>query len=50
MCSSDLELLIPLFCPLGTRARFVPITQKVEFSLFLIFFLPFGAVSSKAHG
>ena len=27
-----------LFCPLGTRARFVPITQKVEFSLFLIFF------------
>ena len=28
----------------------MPIAQKVEFSLFLIFFLPFGAVSSKAHG
>ena len=24
------ELLIPLFCSLGTRAHFVPITQKVE--------------------
>ena len=24
------ELLIPLFCSLGTRACFVPVTQKVE--------------------
>ena len=29
--------MIPLFCPLGTKAHFVPIAQKVELSLFLIF-------------
>ena len=32
------ELLIPLFCPLGTRACFVSISQKVQFSLFFILF------------
>ena len=30
------KLLIPLFCPLGTRACVVPIAQKVQFSLFFI--------------
>ena len=30
------ELLIPLFCPLGTRACVVPVAQKVQFSLFFI--------------
>ena len=32
------ELLIPLFCPLGTRACIVSIAQEVQFSLFLILF------------